>query len=40
MVADVALARIYLSMGDASKAITYAQQALAIQPDCPRRRAS
>jgi len=35
LVADVALARIYLSMGDASKAITYAQQALSIQPNLP-----
>ncbi len=29
LAADVALARIYLRRGDASKAITYAQQALA-----------
>jgi len=35
LVADVALARIYLSMGDTSKAITYAQQALSIQPNLP-----
>jgi tetratricopeptide (TPR) repeat protein len=35
LAADVALGRIYLAAGDASKAITYAQQALAIQPNLP-----
>lgn len=35
LAADVALARLYLGRGDASKAITYAQQALAIQPGLP-----
>ena len=35
LAADIALAKIYLSNGDASKAITYAQQALTIQPNLP-----
>jgi tetratricopeptide (TPR) repeat protein len=35
LAANLALARIYLSRGDASKAATYAQQALAIQPNFP-----
>lgn len=35
LAADIALARIYLSRGDASKAMTYAQQALTIQPNLP-----
>jgi tetratricopeptide (TPR) repeat protein len=35
LVADLALARLYLTKGDASKTITYAQQALVIQPGLP-----
>ena len=35
MAATLALSQIYLSTGDASKATTYAQQALAIQPGYP-----
>ena len=35
LAADLALARLYLARGDASKTITYAQQALVIEPALP-----